>query len=343
MRLKRAGKRLESRHGRWRCGQLCRQKKCLMGLDGDTDRRGRRDFGRRSTASGPVRSTPGRHPPAGRGRRGGPSRGAGRVLCKPDEPALDFRLDAREAVVGNFAADFLPPGWSRRLPTWTRRSGSITGDRWTEERRGRPPQEPGSCPRSGPGRRSGCWPGTHPDAEPCAADVTMNVKPRLRDDGRCERLCTPFAARTADGPAATAGFRRRTRQPFLTVPLLCSAARRGFQVERPHQVERRLAQRHACDTRPTGRSRRPSCRTRVSKQWKTLSSRFTLNVRPRPSPRWIGQAQRRCGPLPRSRAVRPSWSSTRASGNCRLRWAKSMKRALADRPGFGYSCRHRPR
>ena len=40
--------------------------------------------------------------------------------------------------------------------------------------------------------------------------------------------------------------------------------------------------------------------TLASKHWKTLSSRWTLKVRPRPSPRWIGQAQRRCGPLPRS-------------------------------------------
>jgi hypothetical protein len=38
--------------------------------------------------------------------------------------------------------------------------------------------------------------------------------------------------------------------------------------------------------------------------------RFTLNVRPRPSARWIGQAQRRCGPLPRNRWANPRCPST---------------------------------
>src|SRR5262245_57079764 len=37
---------------------------------------------------------------------------------------------------------------------------------------------------------------------------------------------------------------------------------------------------------------------RASKQWNTLSSRLTLKVRPRPSPLWIGQGPRRCGPQP---------------------------------------------
>jgi len=39
----------------------------------------------------------------------------------------------------------------------------------------------------------------------------------------------------------------------------------------------------------------------ASKHWKRPLSRWTLKVRPRASPRWIGQAQRCCGPWPRRR------------------------------------------
>src|SRR5262249_6186065 len=62
----------------------------------------------------------------------------------------------------------------------------------------------------------------------------------------------------------------------------------------------------------------------ASKQLNTLSLRLTLKVRPRPSPRWIGQAQRLCSPLPRNLDARPSCASTRSIDNCCLMWAKSM-------------------
>ena len=135
--------------------------------------------------------------------------------------------------------------------------------------------------------------------------ITMNVKPRLRDDGRLERLRLPCrrAPRTAPAPGRVLDF--DARQPFLTVPLLCSAASSAVpgQTSAPGRAPPRAA---------TGRARRPQVDhvallaallgRSTGRRW---SSRFTLKVRPRPSPRWSGQAQRRCGPLPRSRADRP--------------------------------------
>ena len=77
----------------------------------------------------------------------------------------------------------------------------------------------------------------------------------------------------------------------------------------------------------------------ASKQWKTFSSRFTLKVRPRPSPRWIGQAQRRCGPLPRSRAVRPRWSKTPRHRQLGFEMGEVEEHLLASRWTVRYSVR----
>ena len=124
----------------------------------------------------------------------------------------------------------------------------------------------------------------------------------------------------------------------LTVPLLCPGAAGTAPARRrapgprppPAHVPLRAAP-------PTGRSRPPVDPHRASKHWYTFDSRFTLNVRPRPSPRWIGQAQRRCGPEPFSRAVRPRWSSTRPIGSCRFRWAKSSHKVTRHRQvGFSW-------
>src|SRR5262245_9684594 len=51
-------------------------------------------------------------------------------------------------------------------------------------------------------------------------------------------------------PACDAGLVAGVREPFLTVPLLCCRARDRFEVERLHQVERRVAQGQLMDTRP---------------------------------------------------------------------------------------------
>ena len=51
-------------------------------------------------------------------------------------------------------------------------------------------------------------------------------------------------------PRPVGRLRLIRRQPFLTVPLLCSVAWSGFQSKRMHQVERRLAQGQSLDARP---------------------------------------------------------------------------------------------
>src|SRR4051812_14767683 len=60
------------------------------------------------------------------------------------------------------------------------------------------------------------------------------------------------AVRTPNGPAENGRLAGAVvRQPcLLTVPLLCSFAWRRLQVERPHQIERRLARTHLTQGRP---------------------------------------------------------------------------------------------
>src|SRR5215471_3854363 len=61
---------------------------------------------------------------------------------------------------------------------------------------------------------------------------------RLGDDGTVWRAAA-MPRRARGRPAST---RLGRPQPCLTVPLLCSAGGGRFQVERLHQIQRRLAQ-----------------------------------------------------------------------------------------------------
>jgi hypothetical protein len=86
--------------------------------------------------------------------------------CKPDELALDFHY-AREAVVGNFAAE-LPPGALGALAEVDAAFGPIAGDGWSEAAVRAAPEWAAVRERAGAALASLGWAGAA-DAEPGAA------------------------------------------------------------------------------------------------------------------------------------------------------------------------------
>jgi hypothetical protein len=87
-------------------------------------------------------------------------------------------------------------------------------------------------------------------AERGVADVTMNVKPpsivmTVRWGGS-----GPGLGAQGERLPSRGGLNPQRSPPCLTVPLLCSVPRGRFQVERLHQVQRRLAQPQVVQRRP---------------------------------------------------------------------------------------------
>src|SRR5262245_48314852 len=147
----------------------------------------------------------------------------------------------------------------------------------------------------------------------------------IGDDGIFHSFLLCYGRVVSPTPCGRGLVRERSPSTVPRQPSLFSARCAGAGSSPKVRTRSRAAARRSSWCRAGHRSiTSPFLPHRASKQVKTPSSRLTLKVRPRPSPRWIGQAQRRCPPLPRNLCPRPRWASTRSRGSCRLTWAKSM-------------------